>query len=169
METPAAGIDVNPLTRQLQRRLQQRSVLYLMGPGRMLDRVRQVPGLLARLPRTTWDLLRQRRVAREDSENLPKDFDRRVPDFRAMLQDQFAVVQSRIDDAIRSSKLGEQWIDADGSSYAAAKLAATYGMLGFEMRGLRPKRLEKSLTRSWRTCAAGGRSDGTPPRATPRC
>ena len=41
LETPPAGIDVNPLTQQLQRRLQQRSVLYLMGPQRILDRVRQ--------------------------------------------------------------------------------------------------------------------------------
>src|SRR3954451_8002833 len=102
MNAPIADVDVNPLMVQLRRRLQQRSVLYLMGPGRMLDRVRQVPGLLARLPRTAWDRLRQGRVSSDESENLPKDFDRRVPDFRAMLQDQFAVVQSRIDDAIRS-------------------------------------------------------------------
>ena len=46
METPAPGVDVNPITEQLQRRLQQRSVLYLIGPGRILDRVRQVPGIL---------------------------------------------------------------------------------------------------------------------------
>src|SRR5690606_18298558 len=30
MTTPPPGVDVNPLTQQLQRRLQQRSVLYLM-------------------------------------------------------------------------------------------------------------------------------------------
>ena len=53
METPAPGVDVNPLTRALQRRLQQRSVLYLIGPGRILDRVRQVPMFLARLPHLT--------------------------------------------------------------------------------------------------------------------
>jgi len=39
MEAAAPGVDVNPITEQLQRRLQQRSVLYLMGPGRILDRV----------------------------------------------------------------------------------------------------------------------------------
>ena len=53
MESLAPGVDVNPLTRQLQRRLQQRSVLYLMGPGRMLDRVRQVPMFLRPGCRTT--------------------------------------------------------------------------------------------------------------------
>jgi hypothetical protein len=124
METPAAGVDVNPLTRQLQRRLQQRSVLYLMGPGRMLDRVRQVPGLLARLPRTTWDLLRHGTLSREGSDDLPRDFDRRVPDFRQMLCEQLAVVQSRIDDAVRSSALASQWIQANPEAYAAARLPA---------------------------------------------
>ena len=39
METPQTGVDVNPITRQLARRLQQRSILYLIGPGRVLDRV----------------------------------------------------------------------------------------------------------------------------------
>jgi hypothetical protein len=28
MESPTTGVDVNPITRQLQRRLQQRSILY---------------------------------------------------------------------------------------------------------------------------------------------
>jgi hypothetical protein len=123
MAAAAPGIDVNPLTRQLQRRLQQRSVLYLMGPGRVLDRVRQVPGLLARLPRTTWDLLRHGTLARDGGEDLPRDFDRKVPDFRAMLQDQFAVVQSRIDDAIRSSNLGQQWAESTTAGYSDAKLS----------------------------------------------
>jgi len=57
METSPPGVDVNPITEQLQRRLQQRSVLYLIGPGRVLDRVRQVPGILVRLPRTAWELV----------------------------------------------------------------------------------------------------------------
>src|SRR5207237_44439 len=39
MEAPAPGVDASPLLVQLQRRLQQRSVLYLMGPGKVLDRV----------------------------------------------------------------------------------------------------------------------------------
>src|SRR5207253_2291019 len=85
-----------PAPRALQRRLQQRSVLYLMGPGKMLDRVRQVPALLARLPRTTWDFLRHGQLSGgNDQGGFPNsDWDRGVPDFRAALQDQFAVVQS---------------------------------------------------------------------------
>jgi hypothetical protein len=107
MEAPVAGVDVNPLTRQLQRRLQQRSVLYLMGPGRILDRVRQVPMFLARLPRTTWDLLRRGQTRGSADEMLPKDWDRTVPNFNSALVDQFTIVQSRIDDALRSGNIAD--------------------------------------------------------------
>src|SRR5581483_12244174 len=82
METPGVSVDVNPVTEQLQRRLQQRSVLYLMGPGRVLDRVRQVPGLLDRLPRTAWDFVFRGKpvdfsIAAESADG------REVPNFRA--------------------------------------------------------------------------------------
>src|SRR4051812_39592067 len=122
MEAPAASVDVNPLTRALQRRLQQRSVLYLMGPGRVLDRVRQVPGLLARLPRTTWDLLRHGQLgANNNQPEFPKnEWDRGVPDFRATLQDQFAVVQSRIDDLLRSAPTSQRWLAQDTAGYSGA-------------------------------------------------
>ncbi len=108
METPPAGIDVHPLTQQLHRRLQQRSVLYLMGPGKMFDRVRQVPGMLARLPRTAWDLLKHGQI-RAGGEQLPAEWKERVPDFHAALVDQFTVVQSRIDDAIQSNDITKNW------------------------------------------------------------
>jgi hypothetical protein len=121
MVTPAPGVDVNPLTQQLQRRLQQRSVLYLMGPGRVLDRVRQVPGMLARLPRTTWDLLRSGRLSGNGSADAPADLSRDKPNFREALSDQFTVIQSRIDDLLRSSPRAIDWLD---ESYAQSKLDA---------------------------------------------
>jgi hypothetical protein len=121
IETPPPGIDVNPLTQQLQRRLQQRSVLYLMGPGRMIDRVRQVPGMLARLPRTTWDLLRSGKLGRNGADE-PQDISRQRPDFREALVDQFNVVRSRIDDVLRSSASCEKWIEEDGGELAGSKL-----------------------------------------------
>ena len=121
METPPAGVDVNPITQQLQRRLQQRSVLYLIGPQRMLDRVRQVPTLLARLPRATWDW-----VMRGD---MPADLNpaasanpNEPPDFAATLTEQFVVVRSRIDDALRSSPLSQKWIAADPTGYAESMI-----------------------------------------------
>jgi hypothetical protein len=124
LETPPPGLDVNPLTRQLQRRLQQRSVLYLMGPGRVLDRVRQVPGLLARLPRTAWDLLRGGEVRLNlNDPSLPKDWERGVPDFKMALVDQFTIVQSRIDDLLRSNAASARWITEDQTSYAASKIS----------------------------------------------
>jgi hypothetical protein len=122
MEAPAPGVDVNPLTRSLQRRLQQRSVLYLMGPGRMLDRVRQVPMFLARLPRTTWDLLRHGSTKGPSDDVLSKDFDRSAPNFNQALVDQFAIVQSRIDDAVRSSTSGEMWLSEDLDAATAWKI-----------------------------------------------
>src|SRR5688572_9907559 len=122
MEAPAAGVDVNPLTRQLQRRLQQRSILYLMGPGRVIDRVRQVPGLLMRLPRTTWDLLMKGKLDANDPTDGGASIPREVPDFRAALVDQFAVVQSRIEDVLRSSSAGERWVADVRGGWPAARI-----------------------------------------------
>lgn len=123
MESPAVGVDVNPITRQLARRLQQRSILYLMGPGRVLDRVRQVPSLLARLPRTAWDLVMHGKADLGDTNGngQPRD----VPDFGAVLSEQLMVVQSRIDDVIRSSTSGTRWIEQDARSYAAMRIDPT--------------------------------------------
>ena len=120
MEAPPIGVDVNPITRQLARRLQQRSILYLIGPGRIIDRVRQVPSLLARLPRTTWDLFMKGKadLGVGDDEKIPRD----VPDFQALLAEQLAVVQSRIDDVVRSAPAGQRWIDQDAASYNTMKI-----------------------------------------------
>ncbi|MBV8782220.1 MAG: 50S ribosome-binding GTPase [Phycisphaerae bacterium] len=115
METPVAGIDVNPMTEALQRRLQQRSILYLMGPGRVLDRVRQVPGVLARLPRTVVDVLRKAKnpAAAQLAETSAEI------DFRSALIDQFTIVQTRIDDVVRQSPLSASWAD---EAYATSRL-----------------------------------------------
>src|SRR4051812_6665893 len=120
MEAPVAGVDVNPLTRQLQRRLQQRSVLYLMGPGRILDRVRQVPNFLARLPRTTWDLLKGNSHGGPERSAGPRSDWDKAPDFNEALKDQFTVIQSRIDDALRSNPVSENWINSNQPAYSAA-------------------------------------------------
>jgi hypothetical protein len=108
METPVPGVDVNPLTEQLQRRMQQRSVLYLMGPQRILDRLRQAPGMLVRLPRVAWDYV-MRGDFSASALNPDGTESREAPDFRAILTDQFAVLQSRLDDALRSSPILRQW------------------------------------------------------------
>ena len=114
METPVPGVDVNPLTQQLQRRMQQRSVLYLMGPQRVLDRVRQVPGLLVRLPRVTWDYVMRGEVSPAALGPGETSKAQQLPDFRAILMDQFAVLQSRLDEALRSSTAVKGWISPTG-------------------------------------------------------
>jgi hypothetical protein len=123
MEAPAPGVDVNPITEQLQRRLQQRSVLYLIGPGRVLDRLRQVPGMLVRLPRTAWELFMHgktdwKAALGPDAESALRE----VPDFNAVLSDQFKIIQSRVDDCVRGVPSGQKWIDDPASGYAASKI-----------------------------------------------
>lgn len=90
LQAPEPGVDVHPMTWALQRRLQQRSVLYLMGPGRIIDRLISMPSLLARLPRTAWDLARGKQATGGDESPTPP---RDAPDFPAALADQFRVVQ----------------------------------------------------------------------------
>lgn len=100
---PEAGVNVHPLTRHLQRRLQQQSVLYLMGPGRILDRVRSVPSLVARLPRHTWDLVTKGRTGSADETVPPEPVG--APDFRGELMDALNVVHSRIEDVLTDAGL----------------------------------------------------------------
>jgi hypothetical protein len=120
METPGVGVDVNPITQQLRQRLQQRSILYLIGPQRMLDRLRQAPGLLARVPRVAWDYLRTGEVSASSFAPSGGGKPGEPPDFHAILADQFAVVQSRIDDVLRSSPAAASWIGdpIEGIEYA---------------------------------------------------
>jgi hypothetical protein len=126
METPAPGLDVNPITEQLQRRLQQRSVLYLIGPGRVLDRVRQMPGILARLPRSAWELLMHGKTTlNPPASGGAEAASREVPDFNAALTDQFAIVQSRIDDVVRSVPSGSKWMSDPAANYGESKIDPT--------------------------------------------
>jgi hypothetical protein len=119
MEAPEPTVDVNPLTRQLARRLQQRSILYLMGPQRILDRVRQVPSLLVRLPRTTWDWFMTGKADLSALNNAMEADARHVPDFSAALIDQFSVLQTRIEDTLRSSPTAHRWIEGTSLPLAA--------------------------------------------------
>jgi hypothetical protein len=121
MESPTAEVDVNPLMAALQRRLQQRSILYLIGPGRMIDRVRQMPGLIARLPRSTLDFMRGGQSNGGNGSSSPTAEGGAI-DLRAALTDQFAIVQSRIDDVIRANPRGMQWADDPAAKYAASKI-----------------------------------------------
>jgi GTPase SAR1 family protein len=130
METPSLGVDVNPITEELRRRLQQRSVLYLVGPGRVIDRVRQMPTLLARLPRVTWDWVMRGHIPADlNSPNGPAAAEQ-PPDFVATLSEQFTVVRSRIDDVLRSNPVAARWIENDPDAYQQAMIdPATAGLI----------------------------------------
>lgn len=96
----AVDVDVHPLTQQLQRRMRDRSVLYLIGPQRILDRVRSVPTALVRLPRGMWDWARGGEF-KLDMADLPGRGE--PPDFKAVVTEQFQALQSRIDDVVKQS------------------------------------------------------------------
>jgi hypothetical protein len=104
MVRPEAGVDVHPMTRHLQRRLQQQSVLYLMGPARLVDRLRSVPSLVARLPRSTWDLITKGTTSAPEPTQVP-EAPPNVPDFRSELMDGLRMVQSRFSDVLAESGL----------------------------------------------------------------
>jgi hypothetical protein len=110
METPVAGLDVSPLTRQLQQRLQDRSVLYLMGPKRMLDRARQQLSLLAKVPR---EVLTGVKAPRQEERAA-------LPDFPAILSDQFVLLHARIDELLRADPDIRRWLNED---YDATKIS----------------------------------------------
>lgn len=116
------GVDVTPLTQGLQRRMQEQSVLYLMGPGRMIDRARQLPGILARLPRTAWGYV----VRGEHGGLLPSPAaePQGAPDFSRIMSDQLTVVQSRIDDLLRSDADAARWLDEGPELYRTARIDA---------------------------------------------
>ena len=103
------------MTRHLQRRLRERSVLYLMGPQRVFDRVRSVPALMARLPRTTWDLFRKGKLDAPPPEP-PGDQAAATPDFRGELVDAFRLLQNRCGDAMGDLAAGADWRLPDGEA-----------------------------------------------------
>jgi len=122
MNAPAPGVDVSPLTQQLQRHLQEQSILYLMGPHRMLQRARQVPKLLMGLPRTAWDLLVRGRPPGIEPPLQPTS--PAPPDFPRILADQFTILQSRIDDLLKESLGARQWLNTCSDAYRQIKIDA---------------------------------------------
>ncbi len=122
LQTSAPGLDISPLTRQLQRQMQEQSVLYLMGPGRVLERLRQMPVLIARLPRTIWDLLggADRATPALPSETVSQR--RGVPDFGQLLREQLVIAQSRIDDLLHTDAIVAGWLNTRGDEYRRTRI-----------------------------------------------
>lgn len=122
LQKPVAGVDVSPLTQQLQRHMQEQSVLYLMGPGRVVERVRKLPTLLSRLPKTAWQLVTGTNGGGEATNSAETASPAKAPDFRTILTEQLTIVQSRIDDLLRSGPLAS-WLEGE-SGYAATRIDA---------------------------------------------
>lgn len=116
---PQGEIDAAPMLVELNRRMRQRSVLYLVGPGRMLERLREAPALLARLPREAWDLVRGRPAAAPPA--APPS-PAPAPGFDRLLADQFQVLLSRLDDHARSEPATRRLVEAAPDAWAEALL-----------------------------------------------
>jgi 50S ribosome-binding GTPase len=120
MRTREAGVDVDPMTRALRKRMQQRSVLYLMGPQRMLERLKGAPAMLARLPRSTIDLFR----GKSSSADAPAAASKvELPDFASIVADQFVVAQEQMGDVVRrAASPSESPTDVEASAADAWRL-----------------------------------------------
>ncbi len=127
MWTPLSAVDVSAVTRQLQRRMQERSVLYLMGPERVLERITTLPSLIARLPRTFWERARgEEPLAPAERQQAG----RKVPDFQQLLADQLTMVQSQIDDVLRGDPIASRAMEREPERYAATRVdPATAGAI----------------------------------------
>ncbi len=124
---PEPGVDVHPMTRHLQSRLRRQSVLYLMGPGRVIDRARSLPSTVARLPRSAWDLITRGKLPDQPTDDeRPGDA---TPDFPRDVGDAFDVFAARCEDAMKDAGLapkpGEWRLSRDrAEALATENLAA---------------------------------------------
>lgn len=126
MHAAAPGVDVSPITADLQQRMRQQSWLYLMTPQRMLDRARQVPSMIVRLPRTAWDMVMGGQVPRiSPAGPAPSASDPQPPDLRQPLIEQLAILQTRVHDAILGTDAGRRWLAADPDGFAATRIEST--------------------------------------------
>lgn len=122
MRPAMPGVDVSGVTQQLRRRMQEQSILYLMGPQRMLDRVRQMPAMLARLPRTAWDLLVKGELPATSNHQSTAPGSGSPPDFAALLSEQLIGLQARVDDLLRREPTVRQWMETQADDYAATQI-----------------------------------------------
>ena len=121
-------LDVAPMTKQVQKRLRDRSVLYLIGPGKIIDRLKSVPGVLARLPRTAVDFFRNEdRRAADEPPQVGEP-----PDFPQLTRDAMLTLQGRVGDILQTADLpeagdGDDWrIDPDEAANATREELAAF-------------------------------------------
>ena len=94
-------VNVSPVASELQARMREKSILYLMGPERVLRRAREVPKVLLKLPRTVYELLMRGRLPTLDPPRQAPE-KAQPPDFASSLGEQFTAIQNRIMDVLQS-------------------------------------------------------------------
>jgi hypothetical protein len=108
LSRPSPDVDVSPFTERLQARMREKSILYLIGPQRIADRMKN-------FYRNFFP------EAKKDSTLGETGDGATTPDFWQILVDQFVTAQSQFDDLVRSNPSGSVWIDSDPETYSEIK------------------------------------------------
>ena len=112
-----AEVDVSPLARKVNARMEEKSVLYLMGLKRMSTRAGRAARALFSVPRAMWDWAsgRPEPVSEEVRTSSP-------PDFAALLADQFTLFQAQVFDLVGSAAAGERVEEAMGPTPESVRI-----------------------------------------------
>lgn len=108
--TPSPQMDVSPLTAELQERMRAKSILYLIGPKRIIDRARQVSSTVFERV-TSPGAWFSKKPSRKSQEGETIEI-AALPDFHALAVDQFRIGAARIRDILESSERVRIWTAA---------------------------------------------------------
>lgn len=110
--TPSPHMDVSPLTAELQERMRAKSILYLIGPKRILDRARQVSSTVFERVTSPGAWFSRKPGAGKKSQEGETIEVAALPDFHALAVDQFRIGAARIRDILESSERVRIWTAA---------------------------------------------------------
>ncbi len=105
---PGPEVDVSGLTAELQQKMQAKSILYLMGPKRILDRAKKISSTVfnrVTSPRSWFG--KDTQSGSQEGETIEAQA---LPDFHSMLVDQFQIGQSRIRDILEGNDRAKSWL-----------------------------------------------------------
>jgi len=105
---PGPRVDVSSMTLELQQRFQAKSILYLMGPKRVLDRAKKAS--LAVFYKVTSPKSWFKQDSTKTSQEGRTIEVQTLPDFHSMLINQFRIGQSRVRDILEGNERARVWL-----------------------------------------------------------
>ncbi|MCA9440617.1 MAG: 50S ribosome-binding GTPase [Candidatus Omnitrophica bacterium] len=110
--SPGPQVDVSPMTAELQERMQAKSILYLMGPKRILERAKKfTTSAYQKVTSPTSWFGKKSGKRSQEGETIEV---RALPDFHSMLVDQFRIAQAQIRDILEGNSRSKVWISQAG-------------------------------------------------------